>query len=94
MKKVIVAATMLLFSFLGTAQAGNTIKVKVNGLVCDFCAQAIGIMLRRDPAVSASRINLNSKIVTIRLKNGKRMSNGRVNQLITAAGYNVVGIYR
>jgi len=94
MKKLLVVAALLLVPMQGTAHAGNTINVKVNGLVCDFCAQAIGIMLKRDPAVKASKINLNSKVVTIRLKNGKRMSNGRVAQLITAAGYNVVRISR
>ena len=94
MKNIAVMTTVIYFILVSAAQAGNTIQVKVNGLVCDFCAQAIGIMLKRDPAVKASRINLKSKIVTIRLKNGQRMSDNRVNQLITAAGYNVVRILR
>lgn len=94
MKKVMLAAAMFCFAMSGTAIAGNVISVKVNGLVCDFCAQAIGIMLKRDPAVKGSRINLSSKVVTIQVKNGKQLPNGRIKKLITAAGYNVVKIVR
>lgn len=94
MKKLLVTAALLLVSVSGPAHAGNTINVKVNGLVCDFCAQAIDIMLKKDPAVKASRINLNTKLVTIRLNDGNQMSDGRIAQLITSAGYNVVGISR
>ena len=92
MKNLIAAALFVLFTS-GPASAG-IIKVKVNGLVCDFCAQAIGIMLKRDPSVSGSKINLSSKIVTIKVRNGRKLSDGKINRLITSAGYNVVKIYR
>lgn len=94
MKKVLLAAALFYFSAQSTVFAGEVINVKVHGLVCDFCAQAIGIVLKRDPAVSGSNINLNSKIVTINLKNGRDLPNARINQLISSAGYNVVQINR
>lgn len=94
MKKAMLTAALFYLATQSTAFAGQQINVKVNGLVCDFCAQAIGVVLKRDPAVSASRINLNSKIVTIDLNNGGNLSNNRINQLISSAGYNVVNIMR
>ena len=94
MKRTLIAATMLSFAMIGSAHAGKIINVKVHGLVCDFCAQAIGIMLKRDPAVGGSRINLNNKVVTIKLRNGRKISDRRITQLITAAGYQVVRIAR
>ena len=39
-------------------------------------------------------INLNNKVVTIKLRNGRKISDRRITQLITAAGYQVVGIAR
>ena len=97
MKKSLIAtaaAAALCVVMAGNAHASKVINVKVHGLVCDFCAQAIGIMLKRDPAVGGSRINLNNKVVTIKLRNGRKISNKRITQLITAAGYQVVGIAR
>lgn len=94
MKKAMLTAALIYFSAHGAAFAGQVINVKVNGLVCDFCAQAIGIVLKRDPAVSGSHIDLNSKIVTINLKNGRNLPNDRINHLISSAGYNVVKINR
>ena len=94
MKQTLTAAIMTIFLMNSPAFASSVINVKVHGLVCDFCAQAIGIMLKKDAAVSASRINLNSKIVTIKVRNGRKISNRRITQLITAAGYQVVGIAR
>ena len=97
MRKTLIAASAaaaLCFVIVGNAHAAKIINVKVHGLVCDFCAQAIGIMLKRDPAVGGSRINLNNKVVTIKVRNGKRISDRRITQLITAAGYQVVRIAR
>ncbi len=92
MKKLILAAMISLSPL--QAHAGATIQVKVHGLVCDFCSQAIGMIMSRDPSVAATQVNLTSKIVTIRLRNGRNITNQRVNQLITSAGYKVVGISR
>jgi len=91
--KAAIFAAFLVFTAT-PALSAQTVAVKVNGLVCDFCVSSIGMILKREPAVADSAIDLKTKIVTISLRDGQSLSDQRIGQLIEKAGYSVVSIRR
>lgn len=92
MKKLILTAAFLILPL--TANAAETAKISVNGLVCDFCARAIEKIFTKDEAVESVSVDLTSKIVTAIFKDGKILSDDELKKLVTDAGYNVVDIKR
>ncbi len=70
------------------------VKVKVKGLVCAFCARNIEKSFLKNPAVEKVKADLDTKIVTIDVKEGQQISDETVKEIITDAGYNVVKIER
>ena len=70
------------------------VHVSVNGLVCDFCARALEKVFGKEEAVKGIDVNLDTKIITINFKEDQTLSDERIKQLITDAGYNVEGIHR
>jgi copper chaperone CopZ len=68
--------------------------VSVNGLVCDFCAQALEKTFGKKEEVKAIDVNLDTKIVTVNFNDGMNLSDEVLTQIITDAGYNVEGIHR
>ena len=68
--------------------------VSVNGLVCDFCAQAIEKSLRRHAEVNDVRVDLTAKLVSIDFKPGANLDDAALRQIITNAGYTVTGVRR
>jgi len=67
-----------------------TIVAKVNGLVCDFCAQALKKVFKKEEAVASLNVDLDSGEVRIGLKAGQNLSNERVAKLIRKSGYSLV----
>jgi copper chaperone CopZ len=76
------------------AAAGNTVKVKIAGMVCAFCAQGISKNFKARPEVKSVDVNLDNKIVTLALNEGKTLPDDPINQIIKDAGYKVVEIQR
>jgi len=76
------------------AQTGELIKVKVNGLVCDFCAQSLKKTFGRMSAVAKVDVDLTAKLVSIRLKPGTSLSDATIRKEVTDAGYNMVSVSR
>jgi copper chaperone CopZ len=74
--------------------ANHTITVKINGLVCDFCARALEKVFGKREEVSGIDVNLDTKIVTIGFKKDADIDDATITKLITDAGYNVVEIKR
>jgi copper chaperone CopZ len=72
----------------------NLIDVKVNGLVCDFCARALEKVFSKQPAVAGIDVNLDKGHVSIALQDGGQMDDSTLGELITDSGYNVVDIQR
>ena len=70
------------------------VKIKVSGMVCSMCAQGIQKKFSKDPAVKELKVNMDEKIVTLEIHEGKEISDGTIKNLITEAGYNVAGIER
>lgn len=89
--------SMIAISFLLSTQAFATTKeisATVNGMVCGFCAQGITKKFNAEPAVEKVDVSLESKIVTIKLKEGKDLEDKRVQELLKEAGYNVEKLAR
>lgn len=74
--------------------ASGDAHVSVNGLVCDFCARALEKVFGKEEAVKAIDVNLDTKIITVNFNEGQTLSDEKITQLITDAGYNVEGIHR
>lgn len=77
----------------GTAAAG-TIELKVNGLVCGFCAQGIEKTLRKNPATEDVVISLEHKLVAVRTRDGQDIEDADLRKALKDAGYDVTGITR
>lgn len=87
-------ALFLLTSSFSSAFAATEVKIKVKGLVCAFCARNIEKSFLKNEAVEKVKADLDTKIVTIDLKEGQQMSDETIKETITDAGYNVVKIER
>jgi copper chaperone CopZ len=72
----------------------TTVVAKVNGLVCDFCAQALKKVFGKEDAVSSIDVDLDAAEVRVFLKSGYDMSDERIENLIRNSGYSVVSIGR
>ena len=73
---------------------GTLMIVAVEGMVCDFCAQAIEKVFMKKEEVAGININLDDQIVIISLKSAKDIENTIIEELFINAGYNVQTINR
>ena len=91
MGKFLVAAATVLLS--ATANAG-TIEMKVNGLVCAFCAQGIEKTLKEYPATEDVVVSLENRLVAVATKDGQDIPDAELKKALTDAGYTVKSISR
>jgi copper chaperone CopZ len=91
MRKTLVAAATLLLSV--AAHAG-TIEMKVNGLVCAFCAQGIEKTLREYPATDDVVVSLENRLVAVATKDGQDIPDAELKKALTDSGYTVKSISR
>lgn len=75
------------------AEAG-TIEMRVNGLVCGFCAQGIEKTLRKNPATADVVVSLEDRLVAVGTKEGQDISDEELKKALTASGYDVKAIER
>lgn len=76
----------------GAAMAAQTLKIRVNGMVCAFCAQGIEKRLSALPQTEAVYVNLGQKIVAVQARSGQSFDTAKIRAEITDAGYDVVDI--
>jgi copper chaperone CopZ len=88
-----VYALMALILFSGAAHAG-TIEMKVNGLVCGFCAQGIEKTLRKNPATADVVVSLENRLVAVETKAGQDIPDEELKKALTSSGYAVKSIER
>ena len=74
--------------------ASPNVTMEVNGLVCDFCAQAITKVFKKQDAVENVSVNLTDKRIDVWFKDGQDISNDELTKLINDSGYNIVNINR
>ena len=67
----------------------GAINVKVNGLVCDFCARALEKVFGEREEVENIKVDLGNSLVTIHTKAGAELDDATVEELIGDSGYNI-----
>ena len=98
-KMFIVFVSLIVLTFcIGNAYA-KTIKIGVEGMVCDFCAQSIEKVFLTQPGVEKVDVNLEVGKVTVKMAdvfqdNEDGISDERIKQLFLDAGYDVSKIER
>jgi copper chaperone CopZ len=86
-----IAIGLLLWA--GTSSAG-TIEMKVNGLVCAFCAQGIEKTLKAYPATADVVVSLENRLVAVATKEGQDIPDAELTKALTDAGYTLKSIAR
>src|SRR3954463_16184914 len=85
---------LVLSALIASSVSAETIEMKVNGLVCGFCAQGIEKTLRKNPATTDVLVSLENRLVAIATKDGTDISDAELRTALTNAGYDVKGIER
>ncbi len=88
------SASAAALALAGAASAAETIVAKVNGLVCDFCAQSLNETFGVMPEVDKIAVSLEQATVTVNLKPGATIDDAAVTKAIEYGGYDVVEIVR
>ncbi len=84
-----------LLSFTALAQdAPRSIEMKVDGLVCAFCAQGISKKLGKFDATAEVFVSLENGLVAVALKPGQDLPDPLLRETLTEAGYSVQAIER
>ena len=98
-KMFIVFMSLIVLTFcIGNAYA-KTIKIGVEGMVCDFCAQSIEKVFLKQPGVEKVDVNLEVGKVTVKMADVFKddedgISDERIKQLFLDAGYDISSIKR
>jgi copper chaperone CopZ len=75
-------------------EKGHPINVKVNGLVCSFCAQGIKNRFLELKEVKTVNVSLGKKTVTLELKPNAVLSDQTIAETVNKAGYTMVRVER
>lgn len=73
---------------------GEIIMLKVDGLVCEFCAETVRTVFGAEEAIQKVYIDLAGGKVRVDLKPGKSMDDAALDQLVRKSGYALVSIDR
>jgi copper chaperone CopZ len=77
-------------SLFSSANATESVKATVNGMVCAFCAQGIEKRLSKLPTTKAVFVDLKARVVAVEAKDGQKLDSKLIAAEITDAGYDVV----
>ena len=88
--KSIIAIALLAASF--SAQAAQSLKAEVNGMVCAFCAQGIEKKLRALAQTQDVYVNLKDRVVAVELRDGQTLAPQALKDLVKDAGSEVVSV--
>ena len=91
MKKIIIMLSILFLFSYNYAKESYDAYVKVNGLVCSFCAQGIKKSFDKKDDITFVDVNMDSKLVT--LKSTKKLNDDVIITTVKDSGYNVEAIF-
>ena len=94
MKKHIAIILTAIIMIAASPAWAKTITVDVNGMVCDFCAQALNEVFAKEEKVQSIAVDLNANNVTIHMKDDNDLTDEEINKMIYWAGYDVASINR
>lgn len=89
---ITLALSLITSSTMAAAKPQKGVLVKVNGLVCAFCAQGISKALKRNSSVESAKVNLKAGTVEVKYKPGKKMSLDDLEELIEDNGQEVTSM--
>ncbi len=72
----------------------NRVLVKVNGLVCDFCARAVEKVFGRRKEVAGIQVDMDQGQISIVLHPDNAIDDTTLEKLVTDSGYNMVSIQK
>ncbi|MGH1456188.1 MAG: heavy-metal-associated domain-containing protein [Alphaproteobacteria bacterium] len=93
MKKLLLTLTFTIL-LTPSAFAGEIVTINVNGMVCDFCAQAIEKVFMKQDAVESIKVDLTTKQITATLKDNQNIDDETITKLVTDSGYAIESIER
>ena len=76
------------------ASCEDAINIKVNGLVCDFCARSLEKVFLKRGDVAGIKVDLGKGLVVVAMKPGSTIDDTTLTKLITDSGYNIAAIER
>ena len=95
--RLFILTMAFLFTIAPASMAADPTKdivIKVNGMVCDFCAQSLKKVFGKEDSVNDITVNLDNQTVTVDTKDGATLSDEKIKELIEWGGYDLVSIDR
>lgn len=77
-----------------TAAMAEAIIVKVDGMVCAFCASGIEQLFTDEPGVKTVHVDLDASTVELSTDDATPLSDTRIRELITKSGFDAGEITR
>ncbi len=87
------AAFILLWSSI-TLAAGTQYHLRVDGLSCPFCAYGIEKKLKKTAGVTSVEIDLQRGVVTVKTREGVKLTEPQMKQLVKDAGFTLKSMSR
>jgi periplasmic mercuric ion binding protein len=94
MKRFYVAVCSCVVALLAQVSVADTVKIKVDGMVCGFCASSIEKRMRANAATADVFVSLADKIVAVSEKSGQKLDEAALKLQIADSGYEVKAIER
>lgn len=94
MKRYWFISVALAAVFVAQASVADTVKIKVDGMVCGFCAASIEKNMRAENATADVFVSLANKIVAVSEKPGQKLDEAKLKEGIADSGYEVKAIER
>lgn len=95
--KNLLAITLLLILASVTPVKADTqydAVVRADGIVCDFCAQALNKVFLKNENIENINVNMDEGTVSIQIKDGKTVTDEEIQKMIEWGGYDFVSIER
>lgn len=86
--------TSIILIGITSSALSETIRTTVNGMVCAFCATGIEKTFRKQTEVASVHVDLEKKLVTVKTKPGKTLSDAKIKEVVTYSGYTMGDIVR
>lgn len=93
MKRSIMLSVIMIFSMASAALA-ERITVRVDGMVCAFCAAGIEQLLNDEAAVAKVQVDLDASMVRIDTKEDATVTDAQLREIIRKSGFTAGDITR
>ena len=87
MKKLIALMIVALISSASALADGTRYQMRIDGLVCPYCAYGIEKKLKKIEGVEEIDVDLNNGLVTVNVASGVTLTDEQMVKLMTDAGF-------